>query len=168
MSLAVWDDVTLSATELAIFNMIQDAGFGDTLIPDLVVTSAKRNPGDEGYSSDYHNTSPFLAIDFGANSQQAKDDFAAWLLPFKSYLVELIHTNGADTDGWYVKNYTRVFKGFYGDATESAHINHVHLAMYVSDVARMRSDPRYVAAANAYKEVLKSREVYWYVSDVAQ
>ena len=75
------------------------------------------------------------AIDVGSASQQYKDELAAWLYNFSSYITELIHTKAGDTGGWYVKNGNRVPHGYYGATIDLAHINHVHLAVATTSAA---------------------------------
>lgn len=102
----------------------------DDLLKRMYVTSNFRN---NGYS-DYHGaTDDKGAVDFSAvmTSQGAVDrrDAAKLMIRYAQYQLELIHTTPfADDNGFYVKNGSVVGQGYYGGATEAAHVDHIHTA----------------------------------------
>ncbi len=90
------------------------------------------------------NGSPTAAIDFGAYDKVAKAegdrrmrDLARWfenVMPATANIVELIHTTPfTDDNGFYVKNCQRIAS--FGADTDSAHLDHVHLAMSQAQVS---------------------------------
>lgn len=102
----------------------------------------KLNVTDDGYRDlngptangkwDYHVAGQ--AVDFALpmteDGQRKMRDFADWWKQFWPYLTELIHsTPYLDDRGFYVKDKVLRDQGFYGSATESAHLNHVHVAI---------------------------------------
>src|SRR5882724_5712354 len=118
MTIIRWADVQESVTQTAIIQLMTDVGWGD-IYPNIYVTSAKRDPGAEGYASDFHNTYPYQAVDFSWIDISGRDIIAIWWYKYSGYMLELIHENDPDTDaGWYVKNGIRVGSNFYGDTTD--------------------------------------------------
>lgn len=123
--------------------------FIDTYYPEskqLYVTSAKRQePGSYHHGNLFWNGSQCVAVDFGAyddiesNDKDQRDmrDFSKWIEDHFWYLLaELIHTTPyADDDGWYVSQGQRI--GSFGGATDSAHINHVHVAVSEASMSQM-------------------------------
>lgn len=159
--LTVESGVVFSATEAAIKALLESAGWGDTLFPGAVITSAQREPGAEGYASDNHNTFPFTAIDFGGSNQAIKDQMAAWLYQFGQYFQELIHEfNSVTNQGLYIKNGVSMGWQYYGDTTDDAHLDHVHLAMTLAMVAQMQGDHAFQVYVVAYQNELRRRNSY--------
>ncbi|MGH3736331.1 MAG: LysM peptidoglycan-binding domain-containing protein [Micromonosporaceae bacterium] len=81
---------------------------------------------------DYHKAG--LAVDFAVattkSGHRAMRDFARWWYRHPEFLLELIHTTPFNDDnGFYIKDGKRRGEGFYGRATNLAHLNHVHVAM---------------------------------------
>lgn len=142
-----WPGVDESPTETAIIQLLEAAGWGTAFRPMVYVTSARRSLQESGFH-DYHVDG--LAVDFGANSQYPKDELAGWLYQFTGYELELIHTTGNGSSGWYVKNGNKQSKGYYGTATEDAHVDHVHLAMNFTGVDRLSNDSIYKSEVKVY------------------
>lgn len=110
----------------------------------LSVTSTKRWGNSDHH--DFGNAVDFAAI-YGTMSRARADrmmrDAARWWYQFSGRLLEEIHTTPFDDDnGFYVKNGSRVGPGFYGWATESAHLDHVHIAMSEYEATRLLNELR--------------------------
>lgn len=117
--------------------------------------------GDHGQVSHHYGLnyrgSPTAAVDFGvgANARMGRD-LAKWIEDeFYDLCVELIHSTPFNTDdGFFVKNGRKIAS--YGAATDSAHRDHIHLAMSAAQVqqALARLGKKYgTAAAPAAKTV---------------
>lgn len=118
--------VEASPTSQAQRNLIEAVRKANLPFP-VRVTSTTRG------TNDYHGQA--LAVDFAVGSSMTTDNslkmrqLARVFIKYPGQLLELIHTTPfTDDNGFYVKNGSVVGEGYYGAATNAAHLNHVHVA----------------------------------------
>lgn len=132
----------------------------------LSVTSTKRNG-----NFDYHDFGQ--AVDFAAiygtmprlQADSMMRDAAKWWYQFSGRLLELIHTTPFSTDnGFYVKHGSRVGPGFYGWATESAHLDHVHVAISPVNANYLLTSLRNRYGSPGRKAIYRSNGTFYFPS----
>ena len=144
-----WPPLSSSRNSNVVTRQLVDYG------PQVGITFSPNDNGRAGTGTDYHTYG--MAVDFYApsgstNWHERQRDFAKWLYDhYSGYLLELIHTTPFNTDnGFYVKNGGKVQPGFYGAATEQAHVDHVHVAMDMANakalIAKLNVDAFQVTA----------------------
>jgi hypothetical protein len=100
------------------------------LIAKLYITSNNRGTSGVDYHSDPGSNGALdVAGQMNETGQRAMQAAARLIIEDHLRLLELIHsTPYADDNGFYVKNGVVQGPGFYGSATEQAHVNHIHIA----------------------------------------
>jgi hypothetical protein len=100
------------------------------LLSKMYITSGNRGTSGRDYHEDTgSNGAMDVAAPMDDAGQRVMQAASRLIMRDKDLFLEVIHTTPfSDDNGFYVKNGREVGPGFYGAATEAAHLNHIHLA----------------------------------------